>query len=765
MTENMEDIKDIDGFLCSECGEIPEILKVHTDNSKIEFNCKKCGKKEILIDDYFDELSSKDYFKECGFCHKKGIYNNKFFYCPTTEDCLCEYCKNRLPEDSQHKYKEDKEKKDHYYYNRCSKCNNKKTDRNKYYYCLECQKDICQKCKKSECKSHRTIEEKEKKKKCLKHNEEFRFFCLQCQANFCKKCKENHQTHKFVEIVKQIKKKNEKENENEKEDEIEEEIGYGNENFEEEKKKIEESLKKVLSNHRDNVIEINKELKNLVEFNETILKYTEIIKSNDFYLKSIENIAKSFKEGDERNSNDIKCLLNGLIKDIENSEKAIELLIDEKEIQLKRNEKYLHLNNRGLGDTGFKYISQIRFNQLKEIDISENKIENIEPFKKMSLPFLEFLNLSDNDIKKIEPITKLNAQNLEYIFLQKNIIEDINTLLDSDFGKLKLLRIEDSKFKEENEEKKNQRSTNLAKIKKNFGERFFFTSMDEHIKQFKKILKLDENADISGDSEIIDLHDKKGNQKMLKNLFLIITSKSINKIKTLILRNNDIKDLSILKRINFQSLETLDLAVNEITNLHFLLEMKAINLKNLYLDNNKFDYDEIFPILNANFPNLEVVSLNKNKFESEEMAITPGYFELKNKKNKKNKKYVIQLEEDQKLNNELNKLNGNNPQSGSQSTSSNVNTNNNASGENLNANNNNIEANPNENNNLIEPNSNENNNLIEPNPNENNNLIEPNPNENNNLIEPNQKENDNPIETNPNENNNPIEPNPNENNN
>ena len=169
MTENMEDIKDIDGFLCSECGEIPEILKVHTDNSKIEFNCKKCGKKEILIDDYFDELSSKDYFKECGFCHKKGIYNNKFFYCPTTEDCLCEYCKNRLPEDSQHKYKEDKEKKDHYYYNRCSKCNNNNNNiaqnKNKYYYCFKCQKDICQNCKNSNCAKHPFIEENEKKKK------------------------------------------------------------------------------------------------------------------------------------------------------------------------------------------------------------------------------------------------------------------------------------------------------------------------------------------------------------------------------------------------------------------------------------------------------------------------------------------------------------------------------------------------------------------------------------------------------------------------
>ena len=54
-----------------------------------------------------------------------------------------------------------------------------------------------------------------------------------------------------------------------------------------------------------------------------------------------------------------------------------------------------------LDDQDFKYISQIRFNQLKEIEISENNITNIEPFNKMSLPFLEFLNLSHNKIQII----------------------------------------------------------------------------------------------------------------------------------------------------------------------------------------------------------------------------------------------------------------------------------------------------------------------------------------------------------------------------
>lgn len=50
-------------LLCCKCGEIPEILNVHTDNSKLELKCKNCGIFEILIDKYYDELSKNNYFK------------------------------------------------------------------------------------------------------------------------------------------------------------------------------------------------------------------------------------------------------------------------------------------------------------------------------------------------------------------------------------------------------------------------------------------------------------------------------------------------------------------------------------------------------------------------------------------------------------------------------------------------------------------------------------------------------------------------------
>ena len=96
----------------------------------------------------------------------------------------------------------------------------------------------------------------------------------------------------------------------------------------------------------------------------------------------------------------------------------------------------------------------------------------------------------------------------------------------------------------------------------------------------------------------IDLNDRKGGNTMLKYLFLIITYANENKIKKLTLRNIGIKDASMLSRINFSQLRTLDLAYNEIKNSNFLIDIKADNLKDLYLDNNYFK--NFYPILNVN---------------------------------------------------------------------------------------------------------------------------------------------------------------------
>jgi len=480
-------------LLCSKCGEIPEVLNVYTDNNKIEFNCRKCGIYEILIDEYFDRLSKSYYFKKCNSC-------------------------------------------------KCKK--------NKYYYCFNCKNDYCEKCKERNHYNHKCIEVNEKKIICLKHNKEFKYFCSDCQENLCEEdIRTEHKNHKIMVIS---------------------------------------NLRQILINNEDIIKEINEELNNLIEFNNVILR------NEEYFINSIKNIGKSLEEGNKRDSQDIKCLFTGLSRGIENSFKAIDMLKEYK-IQLFRKDKYLHLNYRYLEDKGFKYISQIAFNQLKEIDISENDIKSVEPFNKMSLPFLEYLNLSFNRIHIIEPVSKLKSNNLEYIFLHCNKIKDIEAFLVSYFPALKILRVEDNNIGveiEQDEWEKKKTKEILNKINKKYREKFIYKSIEEQIKEFSKKYRLGIYKEIKN----IDLCDKKGGDEMLKYLFLIITYQTENKIKYLNLRNNDIKDPSMLSRINFNKLIKLDLGANKIEDLKFLQNMNSENLKELYLDNNLIN--DICPILN-----------------------------------------------------------------------------------------------------------------------------------------------------------------------
>ena len=67
-------------------------------------------------------------------------------------------------------------------------------------------------------------------------------------------------------------------------------------------------------------------------------------------------------------------------------------------------------------------------------------------------------------------------------------------------------------------------------------------------------------------------------------------------------------------------LETLDLSLNNITNLNFLKGMRAKRLKNLFLNDN--DISDLSLLYNLKdkilFPDLELISLDNNKFNLED---------------------------------------------------------------------------------------------------------------------------------------------------
>jgi Leucine-rich repeat (LRR) protein len=258
-------------------------------------------------------------------------------------------------------------------------------------------------------------------------------------------------------------------------------------------------------------------------------------------------------------------------------------------------------------------LSKIQFTDLKDINVSNNSISNISALNDMVLPHLEFINMSENEITDVEPIAKLDSKNLKEIFLQRNRIKDFSPFLRSQFPALERLRIENNNFNKDLQEFKDFIKKLSNKIN---GEIIYVAkTLDEFKRKYK--------VEIEEDMKIIGLNDLRAQDILLQELYYVLEPDI--KILEISLRNNDIKNVSLISRIPYKSIRIIDLSMNNISNLEFILEMKSKNLKELYLNDNLLNdisclikiYDPALHKDNEKekFPNLKVISLKNNLFK------------------------------------------------------------------------------------------------------------------------------------------------------
>ena len=365
----------------------------------------------------------------------------------------------------------------------------------------------------------------------------------------------------------------------------------------------------------------NEQLKKLIMFNQIILKASEQSQYNYYHLKSIKNILKSLKKEKGRDSNDLKFILTAFNYDIKIAEDAIKKVDDflGKNEKIERQLERLLLNGKNLKDEYIEYISQIKFNQLKEINLSGNGITNIEPLCNMNLPFLEFLNLSNNQIIDIKPLKEINSKKFNYLFIQNNQIEDIKVLLDGDFPIFEILRLENNdKIKDKDNSKKDL--IELIKLYTNHKKILIINNDD--IKKY--------NIDYKEDMKEIEVSNEKDGDLVLKYLFINIPSN--NKIKKLTLINNKIQDPSILNRIQFDFLEELNIGYNNIKNLNFLKGMKAKSLNKLYLEKNDFNDLSVLYNIKKFFNKIKEIYLDEDSFNPNDSKFMHLKQTLKNEK-------------------------------------------------------------------------------------------------------------------------------------
>ena len=392
----------------------------------------------------------------------------------------------------------------------------------------------------------------------------------------------------------------------------------------EEKEESKKSSSKALSKndinkYKETIKQKNEQLKKIIQFNNIILRANEQCQDNYFHLKSLKNLSNSLRKEKKRNSNDLKFLLAAFNYEIKISKDAIKKIDDfldnNEKIENKREDKSLLLIGKNLNDEYIKYISKIKFNQLKEINLSRNEIINIDPLCSMNLPYLEYLNLSNNQIQNIKPLKEINSKHFKYLFIQNNQITDIQDFLDDDFPTFEILRIDNNNIEENSDLKK--KLIDLYK-KKNL----MLIINNDDIKKY--------DIDYKEEMEEIKVENKEEGDLMLKYIFINIPSNNL--IKELKLINNKIVDPSILNRIQFEHLEVLDLSLNKITNLNFLKGMKSKKLKKLYLGENNFDDLSALYYIKESFNSIKEIYLDKKKFNPDEPEVKYLKETLKNAK-------------------------------------------------------------------------------------------------------------------------------------
>ena len=184
----------------------------------------------------------------------------------------------------------------------CNSCHNEKFDshNNKFYYCLTCYMNLCSKCKSQHTENHIIVDQGSVNYKCKKHGTIFTSYCEICEKNLCNLCEESHKDHNIIDYKKMIPKFNVRQKLNE--------FRLIIDKFNEEIKSIIDKLN-VVSNGMEVIYKINndiinsyekknknyqiyKNVYNINQYNQIIMKDIDQILKEDNSIKKIEYIEK-----------------------------------------------------------------------------------------------------------------------------------------------------------------------------------------------------------------------------------------------------------------------------------------------------------------------------------------------------------------------------------------------------------------------------------------------------------------------------------------
>ena len=434
-----------------------------------------------------------------------------------------------------------KESEFHYFNFKCKNCNRiqknclKKGD-GLFQFCYICKKEFCHNCCKggiAHPKFHieKCINVNEMNTRCLDHFDEgyYTSFCLDDNENVCKKyTKKKHGGHNIKDFLKM-----------------------------ETKQKI--------------IVERNKVLSELIKFNNLILNTYRKHPDNYFHKMNVNMLADLIQAENSRNPKELENIFKELELKVNLKNKAIKEFKNKYNLEIKGNEEKLILRNKGIDNNALKLLTNIILYNLKEIDLSFNKIRNIDNLQYLYSGLLEYLSLNDNSIEDIKALENMDLSNLKELNLQNNQIKQFQSLIDAKMPVLELLRIE-------NNSDLNPPLKELEQLKKKYEKQI--VCVVQTFQDFNKKYKVN----ISKNTTKLDLVGNSKGNDILKDLYLLLPE--INDLNELILSDCGIDNISVLSRIHLPKVEIIDLSFNKIIHIEPLCNLRKNKLRKLYLNNN-----------------------------------------------------------------------------------------------------------------------------------------------------------------------------------
>ena len=106
----------------------------------------------------------------------------------------------------------------------------------------------------------------------------------------------------------------------------------------------------------------------------------------------------------------------------------------------------LDLRWKGLGNNGFEALCKIEFKELKELILYNNNISDIKPLMQAKFQNMEILDLSQNKISNINVLESVRFKGLKQLYLGYNDISDIKVFEKANFEQLEILNLSNNKI-------------------------------------------------------------------------------------------------------------------------------------------------------------------------------------------------------------------------------------------------------------------------------------------------------------------------------